>query len=220
MYKTDAPGHDNNEFTDGNPLTGTPATVLDAAFMNEVMYELINVLLHAGITPTKGTRTQLRDAIISIATGGGEAVTAAGVSIADAGAYFTGENVEAALQELAASRANDTYAASRFRRTVIALSGASQQTETTHWEQVLEISHSSAATYTVRPDASANAPIGTSITIFQTGGGQIEIVQGSGVSVHKGASFNRKSMEQHASVVLVKVAANTWRLGGMLEAAA
>ncbi|HEY1136562.1 MAG TPA: hypothetical protein VGE64_03635 [Xanthomonadaceae bacterium] len=221
MYKTDAPGHDNNEFTDGNPLTGTPATVLDAAFMNEVMYELINVLVHASITPTKGTRTQLRDAIISIATGGGEAVTAAGVSIADAGNFFDEEdNVEEALQYLAAAIANDTYSASRIRRTVVALSGATQQTETSHWEQVLEISHSGAATYTVRPDASANAPIGTSITIFQTGGGQIEIVQGSGVTVHKGASFNRKSMEQHASMVLVKVAANTWRLGGMLEAAA
>lgn len=220
MYKTDAPGHDNNEFTDGNPLTGTPATVLDAAFMNEIMHELINVLVYASITPTKGVRTQLREAIVSIATGGGEAVTAEGVSIADAGNLITGTNVETALQELASAIANNTYASSRFRRNVVALSGATQQTEAAHFEQVLEISHGSAATYTVRPDASANAPIGTSITIFQAGSGQIEIVQGSGVTVHKGASFSRKSMEQHASMVLVKVAANTWRLGGMLEAAA
>ncbi|MBL8260944.1 MAG: hypothetical protein JNM58_00865 [Xanthomonadaceae bacterium] len=220
MYKTDAPGHDDNEFTDGNPLTGTPATVLDAAFMNEVMYELINVLLAAGITPTKGVRTQLLDAIISIAAGGGEAVTAAGVSVEDAGDYFAGTNVEDVLQELGAVIATGTYAASRIRRGVVALAGASHQTDAAHWEQVLEISHGSAATYTVRPDADANAPVGTSITVFQTGGGQVEVVQGSGVTVHKGASFNRKSMEQHASMVLVKVAANTWRLGGMLEAAA
>jgi hypothetical protein len=220
MHKIDTDGHVANEFSDGNPLTGQEATILDAAMANAIMYEIINVILHAGITLEKGTNDQLRDAIIAIATGGGEAVTAAGVSIADAGSYFTGVNVEAALQELGASRADDTYAASRIRRNVIALSGATQQTETSHWEQVLEISHSSAVTYTVRPDASATAPIGASITIFQAGGGQVEIVQGSGVTVHKGASFNRKSMEQHASMVLVKVAANTWRLGGMLEAAA
>lgn len=220
MHRIDAPYHVGNRFSAGNPLTGTPATRVDADIMNALVDELVNVIEHAGITLVKGTNDQLKDAIIAIATGGGEAVTAAGVTIADAGSYFTGENVEAALQELAASRANDTYAASRIRRNVITLSGATHQTETTHWEQVLEISHSSAATYTVRPDASATAPIGASITIFQAGGGQVEIVQGAGVTVHKGASFNRKSMEQHASMVLVKVAANTWRLGGMLEAAA
>jgi hypothetical protein len=178
------------------------------------------VILHAGIALEKGTNDQLKDAIVAIATGGGEAVSASGVSIADAGNLITGTNVETALQELAAAIANNTYASSRVRRQVVALSGATHQTETAHFEQVLEINHGSAVTYTVRPDADATAPIGTSITIFQIGGGKVEIVQGSGVTVHKGASFNRKSMEQHASMVLVKVAANTWRLGGMLEAAA
>lgn len=219
MHKIDTDGHVSNRFVDGNPLTGQPATLVDAAFMNALMDEIVNVIEHAGISLAKGTNTQLRQAIISIATGGGSSVTAAAVSIADAGNLIAGTNVEAALQELADAVAKNTYAASRFRRQVVSLTGATQQTETAHWEQVLEISHSSAATYTVRPDATVNAPIGTSITIFQAGSGKVEAVAGAGVTIHKGASFNRKTMEQHASMVLVKVAANTWRLGGMLEAA-
>jgi hypothetical protein len=181
-----------------------------------VMDELVAVITHAGMTLDQNVHTQLRDAIIAIATGGGAAVTAAGVSIADVGAYFVGTNVEVALQEVGALLTSGTYAASRVRRSVIALAGAAHQTESAHFEQVLEISHGSAATYTVRADADIASPIGTSITIFQAGGGQVEIVQAGGVIVEKGASFVRKTMEQHASVVLVKVAANKWRIGGML----
>ncbi len=218
MHKIDAPGHIDNEFTDGNPLTGTEATMLDAAFSNAVMYEIINVILHAGISLERGTNTQLRDAIISIVSGGGEAVTATGVSIADSGGYFSGTEVESALQELGAFLSSGLYQAARFRRNVVVLSGASQQTEAAHFEQVLEISHGSAVTYTVRQDSEISSPIGTSITIFQSGGGAIEVVAGSGVTVYAGASFNKRTMEQHASMVLVKVSANAWRLGGMLEA--
>jgi microcystin-dependent protein len=63
MYRTDAPGHVANMFTDGNPATSTPATTVDDDFLNEVQEELVNVVLAAGIALNKGTRTQVRDAI-------------------------------------------------------------------------------------------------------------------------------------------------------------
>ncbi|MGY2158628.1 phage tail protein [Pseudomonas tolaasii] len=50
-------------FTDGNPATGTPATILPAEFMNMLMMENINVLAAAGIQPDKSKFNQLAQAI-------------------------------------------------------------------------------------------------------------------------------------------------------------
>ncbi|MFL9930868.1 hypothetical protein P0D88_16775 [Paraburkholderia sp. RL18-103-BIB-C] len=50
-------------FTNGNPAVGIPATVLEADFMNMVMMELVNVVTAGGLTPSKTTYTQVRDAI-------------------------------------------------------------------------------------------------------------------------------------------------------------
>ncbi len=67
MYKTDAAGNVSNEFSEAGS-----STRVDAAFMNEVMYELLNVVLAGPLVPTKGTRTQVRDAIaLMIAAAGG-----------------------------------------------------------------------------------------------------------------------------------------------------
>lgn len=67
MYKTDAAGNVANEFSEAGS-----STRVDAAFMNEIMYEILNVLVAASITPAKGTRTQLRDSISAlIAASGG-----------------------------------------------------------------------------------------------------------------------------------------------------
>lgn len=50
-------------FTDGNPGGGQAATILRAEFMNMLMMEILNTVTGAGITPSKSTNTQLRDAI-------------------------------------------------------------------------------------------------------------------------------------------------------------
>ncbi len=45
MHKVDAPGATPaNEFTDGDPQSGVPATTLEAKFMNTVQRELVNVV--------------------------------------------------------------------------------------------------------------------------------------------------------------------------------
>jgi hypothetical protein len=64
MHKIDSAGATiDNKFTVGNPGTGTPATVLDADWLNAVQEEMISVLAAGSVTPAKGTWTQLRDAM-------------------------------------------------------------------------------------------------------------------------------------------------------------
>jgi hypothetical protein len=63
MHKIDTPGNVANQFTDGNPGTGTPATVVDDDWLNAVQDELVNVVLDGGLSLVKATHTQVRDAI-------------------------------------------------------------------------------------------------------------------------------------------------------------
>jgi len=50
-------------FTDGSAGSGTPATILRSDYMNMLMLELLNVVVAAGITPSKTTYNQLLTAI-------------------------------------------------------------------------------------------------------------------------------------------------------------
>jgi hypothetical protein len=220
MHRIDGEGAtSDNKFTEGNPQTGLVATEVTADWLNSIQEEVIAVLTAAGIPPSKASNTQLRDAILSLITGGGSAVAAEGVSIADAGNYITGTNVEAALQQLAAQLYGGTFSSNKIRRQVVVLDGPTFQTELAHAENVLEISYATGVNYTVRPDSELNLPIGTCIQVAQTGGGKITFIQGAGVTLLKGASFNARTMEQNGIAVLIKRAANVWRVGGALEAA-
>jgi hypothetical protein len=50
-------------FVDGDPAKGIPATILPAEFMNMLMMEFINLVVAAGLTPSKSDYTQLSKAI-------------------------------------------------------------------------------------------------------------------------------------------------------------
>ena len=66
MHRIDAAGAaPGNLFTDGNPSTGTPATVVDAAFLNDVQENLAQMIEAAGIVLSKGDYTQLLKAIVT-----------------------------------------------------------------------------------------------------------------------------------------------------------
>lgn len=54
-----APGY----FGSGDPMTGTPATVLDRDFLNQVQEELMGVVEAAGVSPSKTDNTQLLAAL-------------------------------------------------------------------------------------------------------------------------------------------------------------
>ncbi|MBN8486362.1 MAG: tail fiber protein [Burkholderiales bacterium] len=63
MHRIDAAGHTGNQFTDGDPGSGVPATVVDAAWLNAVQDELVNVVEGAGLVLSKPAHTQLLAAI-------------------------------------------------------------------------------------------------------------------------------------------------------------
>lgn len=221
MYPINGPGSTvDKTFTEGNPSLGVPATQVTAKWCNDLQAEIIAVIIEAELEPDADNQGQLLAAILSLIAGGGAAVVAAGVSIADAGDYFSGTNVELALQQLAAKIYAGTFNSNQIRRSIVAVSGAAQQTETTHAENIVQASHTSAITYTVRKDSVLDLPIGTAITIVQVGAGQVTVTPVDGdVTIKKGASFFAKTMEQDCELTLIKVAANTWRVFGQLAAA-
>lgn len=220
MHRIDGEGATiDNKFTEGNPSTGAIATEVTSDWANAVQEELVTVIAAAGMVLAKANNGQLLAAIQSLIAGGGVAVSAAGVTIADAGEYFSGTEVEAALQQLAAKIYAGTFNANQIRRSVVGLAGAAQQTETAHVENILEISNATAVTYLVRADVTLDLPIGTAIEVVQSGAGKVSFAAAAGVTIKKPAVFNAATLGQEAIAVLVKISANTWRLGGMLEAA-
>lgn len=68
MYRIDSRGATGDgRFTEGNPTTGTPATVVDASWMNAVQDELVNAVQGAGLTLDKTDNDQLLEAINKLA---------------------------------------------------------------------------------------------------------------------------------------------------------
>lgn len=70
----------DNKFTNGNPQTATPATVVTDAWLNAVQEEIANVITGAGISLNKPTNTQLLEAIRLLATPIGAVQPYAGAS--------------------------------------------------------------------------------------------------------------------------------------------
>lgn len=63
MHKIDSPGSSAGAWVDRDPVGGTPGTQFVATWMNEVQGELVNLIEATGIVLSKGTATQLRDAV-------------------------------------------------------------------------------------------------------------------------------------------------------------
>ena len=72
MFRIDSPGAaPGNVFTEGDPSTGTPATVVSADWLNAVQAELANAIEAAGISLDKTNDAQLLAAIRVLQSGGG-----------------------------------------------------------------------------------------------------------------------------------------------------
>ena len=74
--------------------------------------------------------------------------------------------------------------------------------------KMVEISNASATTLTVPADNTVNFPVGASITVLQTGSGQVTISGAGGVAVN--ATPGTKLRATWSSATLIKRAANTW----------
>jgi len=86
----------------------------------------------------------------------------------------------------------------------------------TDQSDLVEISNASANTLTVPPNSSVAFPIGTTITILQTGVGQTTLTQGAGVTIN--GTPGLKLRAQWSSATLIKRATDTWVAIGDLSA--
>ena len=67
MHRIDGPGAaPGGLFTEGNPTSGVPATVVTDDFLNDVQENICYVIEQASIALTKGDQTQLRAAIVAM----------------------------------------------------------------------------------------------------------------------------------------------------------
>ena len=74
---------------------------------------------------------------------------------------------------------------------------------------VVEMNVASANDLTVPPNSSVAFPVGTQITVLQTGAGQTTLVAGSGVTINS-ADGNLKVTGQWSAATLLKRATDTW----------
>lgn len=96
-------------FTDGNPATNLPATILPAEWLNSVMMELVNLVLAGGLTPQKNSFSQVTSAVKAI---GRQRVILTDTGVANAyaatntPAYVVGTWVDGVVQFVKIANAN------------------------------------------------------------------------------------------------------------------
>jgi hypothetical protein len=97
-----------------------------------------------------------------------------------------------------------------------------QQTGTTYSlvltdrDKIVELNNASPISLTVPADASIDFPVGSSVTLLQTGAGQVTVAGAGGVTVN--GTPGLKLRTQWSFATLIKRAANTWVISGDLSA--
>jgi len=74
--------------------------------------------------------------------------------------------------------------------------------------KMVEMNNASANTLTIPPNSSVALPVGTTITVLQTGAGQCTLTAGAGVTVN--ATPGLKLRAQWSSATIIKRATDTW----------
>jgi hypothetical protein len=82
--------------------------------------------------------------------------------------------------------------------------------------KLVEISSSSATTFSIPTDANVNFPVGTQISILQTGSGQVTIAAVTSGTTTVNATPGLKLRAQWSAATLIKRAANLWVVTGDL----
>lgn len=83
--------------------------------------------------------------------------------------------------------------------------------------KTITVNASSATTITVPTNATVAFPIGTTITVFQTGAGETSFVEASGVTIRSKGSY-KKLNAQYSGAQLVKLETDVWLLAGDIKA--
>lgn len=85
---TATPSH---QFTEGDPETGTPATVVSATWLNGLQEELVHLLEVAGITPDADNLAQVKAALDQLYAGAGDLSTLTAALAAETSARQTAD---------------------------------------------------------------------------------------------------------------------------------
>lgn len=83
-------------------------------------------------------------------------------------------------------------------------------------DRIITRSNAGAQTLTIPANATAAFPIGTELSVIQTGAGALTIAAAGGVTINKLAAKTLVLSAQYAKVKLVKLATNTWHVAGDL----
>lgn len=83
-------------------------------------------------------------------------------------------------------------------------------------DKIVELNSASAITLTVPTNATAPFPIGSSVTLLQTGAGQVTVAGAGGVTVN--ATPGLKLRTQWSMATLIKRGTDTWVISGDLSA--
>ena len=92
-----------------------------------------------------------------------------------------------------------------------AQTGTSYTIQLSDRDRIVELNNANAITLTVPTDAAVNFPVGSNVSLLQTGAGQVT-VGGAGVTINSNPGL--KLSGQWAAATLIKRAANTWVLIG------
>lgn len=112
MHRIDGPtAAPGGFFTEGDPVGGVPATIVSDDWMNDVQENIIAVLTAAGITPVKGTYSQLL-AALPVVAGHGQCRLSVGSTTTLLLLPFNGRNVIVNGIPLQIPTAGITYTAS------------------------------------------------------------------------------------------------------------
>lgn len=79
---------------------------------------------------------------------------------------------------------------------------------------LIQITSASATTVTVPTDATTNFSIGTQIIIVQMGAGQVTVAAVTPGTTSVNGANGLKTNAQYSVISLIKVAANSWVVGG------
>lgn len=103
MQRINGPGHINNRFTDGNPLTSTKATRITEGWLNSFQEELVNICAQAGVLLDPNNDEQLFQALHVLFISKAPAVAASNL------AFVAGETLTIPHLNAAVPRRFDVY---------------------------------------------------------------------------------------------------------------
>ena len=177
----------------------------------------------AGVQDAAAAAALAESHAIAAATSSGDAAASAAAAAASAVAAAVSEtNAATSETNAAASAAAADASADLAQAAANAVIGAVVQFAVSYAPTLAQANYyfqSTSATpvnFTVPNNATIAYPVGTSLTIEQTGVGAVTILAAAGVTVNKAATHTAVSNGQYSVVQLKKVAVNTWTLYGNL----